>query len=300
MSNCYIFLIKLKALLGPISSEETYTSLSAQLKDKTLDFYLFEGLSKCSKGDSKELLSNAINYAISKFNSDSTQYKQLALMQKYNSLNDGTYASANLIINSINAESGDIDPNYEFAYYSDNDAVDEGADYVSQLINFRLYNKKVPSKELLENYVYGDYSGEWRDYLDFVDGKITALFSSFSLNPYVFKPLVYQILFCLYDRRLEFAKKLCRSISHMMMISEVNYSNADNTAKRLGARGGRRVHPRKSIALDFAKDIWSKNPTLSLENVSYETFQYVASKFNDAPSRKTIQDWLRKADFRPR
>ncbi|WP_413482144.1 hypothetical protein [Morganella psychrotolerans] len=182
----------------------------------------------------------------------------------------------------------------------DDDFIDEGNRYFLLVINKYFIKEVPPSDEVLISFLKKKPITGYEDYYSRLEQSTIDMVNLLGLPVNVFKPIVYQIVLHLKNKDHLLAKELAQLCFYHTLSLEHAYKVGKSAPKRLGSKGGRREHLRKSYCLNEAELKWSETPSISLEEMSLLVHDKCKSLYNDSPKVKTIKDWLRNASFRPK
>ncbi|MEX6121721.1 hypothetical protein AB6G22_06155 [Providencia hangzhouensis] len=181
----------------------------------------------------------------------------------------------------------------------DDDFINEGSEYFLLMINKFFIKEIPPSEDILLSFLKKKPIAGYEDYYGRLEQSTTDMVNMLGLPVNVFKPIVYQIVLHLKNKEHLFARELAKLCFYHTLSLEHAYKVGKSAPKRLGSKGGRREHLRKSYCLNEAELKWSETPSISLEEMSLLVHDKCRSLYNDSPKAKTIKDWLRNASFRP-
>lgn len=91
----------------------------------------------------------------------------------------------------------------------------------------------------------------------------------------------------------------CKAMTDVLMSYSAYRTSFEKAPSRIGAMGGRPVHPRKQEAMGLARIRWEQIPYAKLNSVASYVKSKLEEKYTDAPKLPSIKSWLKEADFRP-
>lgn len=111
---------------------------------------------------------------------------------------------------------------------------------------------------------------------------------SFNAPQSIFAPLIILTILSLSKGGAHESKALTN-----VLFSYIAYrSSFERAPSKLGALGGRPVHPRKTEALGLARQRWQQLPRASIASVASYVKSQLDTKYTDGPKLPSIKKWL--------
>ncbi|MEG5642294.1 hypothetical protein UXP00_03615 [Enterobacter asburiae] len=111
---------------------------------------------------------------------------------------------------------------------------------------------------------------------------------SFNVPSSIFSPLIILTILSLSKGCLHESKAL----TNILFSYKAYRSSFEKAPSKLGALGGRPVHPRKTEALGLARQRWQQLPRASIASVAAYVKSQLDAKYTDGPKIPSIKKWL--------
>ncbi|WP_413493031.1 hypothetical protein [Morganella psychrotolerans] len=300
----YKFFTMLKNMVSEKSNKEILQEILPLVSTTEMDYFFIRGFieyidddngdviglfSKVTAFAEKEILesgNNNLYLMITEFkklveSAKNDQHKLFELVNYFKELSS-KYNDANLVYKTFDSE-----------------FINEGGGYFLSVINKFFIKEIPPSDEVLVSFLKKKPIVGFESYYAKLEQSTIDMVNTLGLPVNVFKPIFYQMVLHLKNKEYSFASELAELCFYHMISLEHAYEVGQNAPKRLGSKGGRKEHLRKSFCLNEAEIKWNENSEMSLEEISLFVHNKCKSLYNDSPKTKTIKDWLRNTSFRP-
>ena len=115
------------------------------------------------------------------------------------------------------------------------------------------------------------------------------LCNEFGLPTSIFSPIILIALVSMIKGNIHESKALTN-----VLFAHIAYrSSFEKAPSKLGALGGRPVHPRKEETLGLARQRWKQLPRASVSSVATYVKSQLDDKYTDAPKLPSIKSWLK-------
>ena len=78
------------------------------------------------------------------------------------------------------------------------------------------------------------------------------------------------------------------------------HKNLDAIKRESNSQGGRTTHARKAKLYEIGEDTWKEYPKLPIAQLAEALLNYDKQKYNDSPSLRAINEWLKVSSYNPK